>query len=226
VSGTSIGDVLRDIIGQESAGEDIGDAQKKAQENPRDAAAQLALANALQQAGNTREAITALERYTELRPKDTDALRQLANLWGATANNAKSEAEAARLQAAEASGAQTFAQPSSPFLQSAEQNKIAQTLAAEANARADAASTEAQQAAGKQQEVYETLTTLEPDEPSLFLSLGFAAQEARDYQGAIDAYRQFLALAPNDPTAEQVKAQIKLLEQALEGNPLLQQQSG
>ena len=87
-------------------------------------------------------------------------------------------------------------------------------------------STEAQQAAGKQQEVYETLTTLEPDEPSLFLSLGFAAQEARDYQGAIDAYRQFLALAPNDPTVEQVKAQIKLLEQALEGNPLLQQQSG
>jgi tetratricopeptide (TPR) repeat protein len=226
VSGTSIGDVLRDIIGQESAGEDIGDAQKKAQENPRDAAAQLALANALQQAGNTREAITALERYTELRPKDTDTLRQLANLWGAVANNAKSEAEAARLQAAEASGAQTFAQPSSPFLQSAEQNKIAQTLAAEANARADAASTEAQQAAGKQQEVFETLTTLEPDEPSLFLSLGFAAQEARDYQGAIDAYRQFLALAPNDPTAEQVKAQIKLLEQALEGNPLLQQQSG
>jgi tetratricopeptide (TPR) repeat protein len=226
VSGTSIGDVLRDIIGQQSAGEDVGDAQKKAQENPRDAAAQLALANALQQAGRTREAIAALERYTALATKDTDALLQLANLWGVVANRAENEAEAARVQAAEASGAQTFAQPNSPFLQDAEQNKIAQTLAAEANARADAASTEAQQAAGKQQEVYETLTTLVPDDPSLFLSLGLAAQSARDYQGAIDAFRQFLALAPNDPTADQVKAQIKLLEQALKGNPLLQQQSG
>jgi tetratricopeptide (TPR) repeat protein len=226
VSGTSIGDVLRDIIGQQSAGEDVGDAQKKAQENPRDAAAQFALANALQQAGRTREAIAALERYTELAPKDTEALRQLANLWGSVANRADNEAQAARAQAAEASGAQTFAQPNTPFLQDAEQNKIAQTLAAEANARADAASTEAQQASGKQQEVYETLTTLVPDDPSLFLSLGLAAQSARDYQGAIDAFRQFLALAPNDPTADQVKAQIKLLEQALKGNPLLQQQSG
>ena len=162
VSGTSIGDVLQDIIGQQSAGGDIGDAQKKAQENPRDAAAQLAFANALQQAGRTREAIAALERYTALAPKDTDALLQLANLWGVVANRAENEAQAARVQAAEASGAQTFAQPNSPFLQDAEQNKIAQTLAAEANARADAASSEAQQAAGKQQEVYETLTISSP----------------------------------------------------------------
>jgi tetratricopeptide (TPR) repeat protein len=226
VSGTSIGDVLRDFFGQQSAGEDVGDAQKKAQENPRDAAAQLALANALQQAGRTREAITALERYTALAPNDTEALRQLANLWGSVASRASNEADAARAQAAEAAGAQTFAQPNSPFLQSAEQNKIADTLAAEANARADAAATEAQQAAGRQQQVYEKLTTLDPDDPSLFLSLGLAAQEAGDYQGAIDAFREFLELAPNDPTADQVKAQIKALRQALQSNPLLQQQSG
>ena len=131
--------------------------------------------------------------------------------------------QVARVEAAEASGAQTFATPDSPFLQEVEQNKIAQTLAAEANARGTAAEAEAQQAAAQQQEVYERLTTLIPEDPSLFLSLGLAAQEARDYQAAIDAFREFLALAPNDPSAEQVKAQIKLLEQALEGNPLLQQ---
>jgi Flp pilus assembly protein TadD len=111
-------------------------------------------------------------------------------------------------------------------LQEAEQNKIAQTLSAQANARADAADAEAQQAAAQQQTVYETLTELEPDDPTLFLSLGLAAQDARDYQAAIGAFREFLALAPNDPSAEQVKAQIKLLEQFLKGNPLLQQQSG
>jgi tetratricopeptide (TPR) repeat protein len=223
VSGTSIGDVLRDIIGRQSAATDVDDAQEKALANPQDAQAQLEWANALQQAGRTREAVTALDRYTALREDDTDALRQLANLWGSIANKARQEADAARVEAAQASGAQTFAQPDSPFLQEAEQNKIAQTLAAEANARATAADAEAQQAATQQQQVYERLTELEPNDPSVFLSLGLAAQEARDYQAAIDAYREFLALAPNDPTADQVKAQIKLLEQALEGNPLLQQ---
>jgi tetratricopeptide (TPR) repeat protein len=223
VSGTSLGDVIQDLIGRQSAGADVDDARETAQANPRDAQAQLAWANALQQAGRTREAITALERYTALAPQDTDALRQLANLWGSLASRARQEADAARVEAAEASGAQSFAQPDSPFLQEAEANKIAQTLAAQANTRADAAQNEAQLAAAQQQEVYVKLTTLAPEDPSLFLSLGLAAQEARDYQAAIDAYREFLALAPNDPTAPQVKQQIRLLEQALEGNPLLQQ---
>ena len=226
VSGSSLGDVLRDIIGQQSAGEDVGEAQEKALANPQDAEAQLAWANALQQDGRIRDAITALERYTALREGDTDALRQLANLWGSVASRARQEAETARVEATEASGAQSFAQPDSPFLQDAEQNKIAQTLAAEANARAAAAEAEQQQAAGQQQEVYERLTTLLPEDPTLQLSLGLAAQEARDYQAAIDAYREFLALAPNDPSADQVKAQIKLLEQVLKGSPLPQQQSG
>jgi tetratricopeptide (TPR) repeat protein len=223
VSGTSLGDVLQDLIGNENTGADVGDAREKAEANPKDAEAQLAWANALQQAGRTREAITALERYTALAPEDTDALRQIANLWGSIANRARQDAETARLAAAEASGAQTFAQPDSPFLQEAEANKIAQTLAAQANAQADAAQNEAQLAAAEQQAAYEKLTALLPDDPSLFLSLGLAAQEARDYQAAIDAYREFLALAPNDPSAPQVKQQIRLLEQALEGNPLPQQ---
>jgi len=225
VSGSSIGDVLRDVIGRESAGSDVEGAREKALANPQDAEAQLAWANALQQDGRLREAIIALERYTALRGEDTDALRQLANLWGSVASRARQEAEAARFQAAQVSGAQSFAQPDSPFLQAAEQNKIAETLAAEANERAAAAEGEAQQAAAEQQQVYEKLTALVPDDPSLFLSLGLAAQEAQDYQAAIDAYRQFVELAPNDPSAEQVKVQIKVLEEVLKGNPL-QGQSG
>jgi tetratricopeptide (TPR) repeat protein len=225
VSGTSLGDVLRDIIGQQSANNDVEEAREKALANPQDAEAQLAWANALQQDGRLREAIVALERYTALRDEDTDALRQLANLWGSVASRARQEADLAHLEAAQASGAQSFAQPDAPFLQAAAQNKIAETLAAEANGRAAAAEGEAQQAAAEQQQVYEKLTTLLPDDPSLLLSLGLAAQQAQDYQAAIDAYREFLDLAPNDPNAEQVKAQIKVLEQVLKGNPL-QQQSG
>ena len=223
VSGTSLGDVLRDLIGRQNTGSSIDDARKDALAHPKDADAQLAYANALQARGRTQEAIAALEAYTALKPRDTDALRQLANLWGSIANDARQEQQVASAQATEASAASSIAVPDSDFLREVEQNKIAQTLAEQANARASAAASRAQSAAGSQQRVYEQLTLLIPDDPSIFLSLGIAAQEANDAESAIAAYQKFLDLAPNDPSAAQVQQQIDFLKQQLKANPLLEQ---
>jgi tetratricopeptide (TPR) repeat protein len=223
VSGTSLGDVLRDLIGQQDAGTSIDDARQDALAHPKDANAQFAYANALQARGRTQEAITALEAYTALKPKDVDALRQLANLWGSVANKARQEQQLASAQATEASAASSIAVPDSDFLREVEQNKIAQTLAQQANARANAAAGRAQSAAGSQQVVYEQLTLLIPDDPSIFLSLGIASQEANDAESAIAAYQKFLDLAPNDPSAAQVQQQIDFLKQQLQANPLPQQ---
>ena len=223
VGGTSIGDVLRDFLGRQDTGGSIEDARKDALAHPKDADVQLAYVNALQARGRTQEAIAALEAYTALKPKDTDALRQLANLWGSVANEARQEQQVATAQATEASAASSIAVPDSDFLREVEQNKIAQTLAQQANARASAAASRASSAAGSQQRVYEQLTLLIPDDPSIFLSLGIAAQEANDAESAIAAYQKFLDLAPNDPSAAQVKEQIDFLKQQLQANPLLQQ---
>jgi tetratricopeptide (TPR) repeat protein len=224
VGGTSIGDVLRDLIGQRNAGSSVDDARKKALEHPDDAAAQFAYATALQDHGRLREAIAALQTYTALKPKDTDALRQLANLWGSVAAKARQEYNTAQADAEQVSAVETFAAPSSDFLKQVEQNQIAQALAAKANARASAALGQAQNAAAQQQRVYEQLTLLVPDDPSLFLSLGIAAQQANDAKSAVAAYKQFLKLAPNDPSASQVQQQIALLEQSLKAGS--QQPSG
>ena len=223
VSGTSLGDVLRDLIGRQNTGTSIDDARKNALAYPKDANAQFAYANALQARGRTQEAIAALESYTALKPKDTDALRQLANLWGSVANKARQEQQLASAQATEASAASSIAVPDSAFLREVEQNKIAQTLAEQANGRANAAAGRAQSAAGSQQRVYEQLTLLIPDDPSIFLSLGIASQEANDAESAIAAYQKFLDLAPNDPSAAQVEQQIEFLKQQLQANPLPQQ---
>jgi tetratricopeptide (TPR) repeat protein len=223
VGGTSIGDVLRDIIGQQNASGSLDDAQKKAQENPKDPDAQIAYANALQARGRTQEAIAALEAYTSLKPKDTDALRQLANLWGSLASNARDEQQLAAAQASEANAAASIANPSTPFLQDVEQNKIAQTLAEQANTRATAAGQRAQQASAHEQKVYEQLTLLIPDDPSVFLSLGFAAQQANDIKSAVAAYEQFLKLAPDDPSAATVKQQLQFLKAQLKAGSLPQQ---
>jgi len=223
VGGTSIGDVLRDFLGRQDTGGSIEDARKDALAHPKDADVQLAYVNALQARGRTQEAIAALQAYTALKPKDTDALRQLANLWGSVANEARQEQQVATAQATEASAASSIAVPDSDFLREVEQNKIAQTLAQQANARASAAASRASSAAGSQQRVYEQLTLLIPDDPSIFLSLGIAAQEANDAESAIAAYQKFLGLAPNDPSAAQVKQQIEFLKQQLKADPLLQQ---
>jgi tetratricopeptide (TPR) repeat protein len=223
VGGTSIGDVLRDIIGQQNAAGSLDDAKKKAAENPKDGDAQLAYANALQARGRTQEAITALESYTSLQPKDTDALRQLANLWGSLAAKAQQEQQQATDQANLASIGSSLAGSDNPFLREVDQNRIAEALASQANARAGAAQQRAQSAAAHQQNVYESLTLLIPDDPSLLLSLGLAAQQANDFQSAIAAFQQFLDLAPNDPAAAQVKQQVALLKQQLKANPLPQQ---
>jgi tetratricopeptide (TPR) repeat protein len=223
VGGTSIGDVLRDIIGRQSTAGSLDDARKDAAEHPADADAQLAYANALQARGQTRAAIVVLQGYTARKPKDTDALRQLANLWGSVANTAQQEQEAAQAQATQASAAASLAASTSPFLQEVDQNKIAQTLASQASARASAAQARVQQAATSQQQIYEQLTLLLPDDPSVYLSLGIAAQEASDLKSAIAAYEKFLQLAPNDPSAAQVKQQVQFLKQQLKANPLLGQ---
>ena len=223
VGGTSIGDVLRDFLGRQNTGTSIDDAHKNALAHPKDPNAQFAYANALQAQGRTQEAIAALEAYTALKPKDTDALRQLANLWGSVANRARQDQQIASAQASEVSAASSIAVPDSAFLRDVEQNKIAQTLAEQANARASAAQARTQSAAASQQKIYEQLTLLIPDDPSVFLSLGIAAQVANDAESAIAAYKKFLALAPNDPSAPQVKQQIDFLEQQLKANPLLQQ---
>jgi tetratricopeptide (TPR) repeat protein len=211
VGGTSIGDVLRGIFSSSGGTPSLDSARKKAQENPKDANAQLTYANALQSAGKTTEAVTVLENYTALQPKDADALRQLAALWGSVATQARNEAQTAANAAQEASAASSIAPSTSPFVQQIQGNKISDVLSTDANNRANAANLRAQNAYREAAKVYEQLTLLQPDDPSVFLQLGVASQSAGDYPSAIAAYGQFLKLAPDDASAPLVKRELKIL---------------
>src|SRR3712207_3771371 len=73
------GDVLAGLnLG--GSGADVDGARKRVRENPKDATAYRELATALQTDGKPDEAIAPLERYTSMRRRDTDALRELAAL--------------------------------------------------------------------------------------------------------------------------------------------------
>ena len=212
VGGTSIGDVLRDFFTSSSSSQSLDDLRGKAQENPKSADAQIAYANALQTAGQTTAAVSVLEKYTAANPKDVNAQRQLAALWGAVATKARNEAQTASVDAAQATAAQPTPPTDSPFLQEVEKNKISDLVSTEATNRANAANLRAQNAYREAAKVYEQLTLLTPDDPSVFLQLGVASQSAADYPSAIAAYRRFLALAPDDASAPLVKQELKILE--------------
>jgi tetratricopeptide (TPR) repeat protein len=223
VGGTSIGDVLRQIFsGNGNGSADLDSLRKKAAENPKDSAAQLAYANGLQTAGQTTQAVSVLARYTAANPKDTNALTQLAALWGAVARKAQTDAQAAQVAAAQASATQVPTSSDSQFFQQISGNKIEQTLTTDANNRANAANLRAQNAYREEASVYQQLTLLTPNDPSVFLQLGVASQGAQDLQSAIAAYEQFLKLAPDDASAPLVKQQLKILKaQQKAGSSLL-----
>jgi tetratricopeptide (TPR) repeat protein len=212
-AGSGIGDYLSDLFNRQpgTGGPSVDDAREKLADSPNDAQAQLELAQALQSEGRTNEAIAAYERYTTSKPRDADALRTLASLYGQKAARALERYQSASTEAQEARLQQDFA-PTAPFAQAINENAIATSLATEAEARAQAAQAVAQRFASLQTSIYERVTLLVEDDPLLWLQFAQAAETAQQYDSAITAYERFLELAPDDPTAPQVEDRIKQLE--------------
>lgn len=210
--GTGIGDLLR---GQGVASDtpSVDEARERVEENPDSAKAYRDLATALTTEGETDEAIAALSRFTELRPRDENALRELAGLYLSKANRLQQEAEIAQLRANYLTGGSEFgAQLELPKGATLEPDPIVQAVSTEANEQISAAYAAAQQAFGSAAENYEKVVKLAPKDPTLQLELGQTAQRSGDFQRAIEAYERFLELAPDDPSAGIVKQQIEQLE--------------
>jgi tetratricopeptide (TPR) repeat protein len=219
--GSGIGDYFSDLFNRQptaGGGPSLEEARERAAKNPADADAQLELATALQAEGRTEEAIVALERYTALKPRDPEVMRTLAALYGSVANEALTRAQRLEGEAQAASIQSQFAPQDSPFAQALTQDQITGALSAQASEQAQEARTRGQRYASLQTSVYERLTGLVRDDPLLFLQYGQAAETAGEYETALTAYRRFLELAPDDPTAEQVKSRIDLLKPLAEGS--------
>ena len=216
ISGANPIDALLGVFEErraEGGGPSVEDARERVRENPNDPEARLELAQALQAAGNEKEAIAVLERYVELRPRDESALQQLATLHDVTAQEAQARANEAQLEAQQHVFPQTFLQTGqSRLTQALTDVPISQELARVAAERASQAYADVSEAYRRKAEIYRDLTRLNPDDPSYYLELGQAAQFSGDAQGAIRAYTRFLRLAPDDASAPLVREQLRQLE--------------
>jgi DNA-binding SARP family transcriptional activator len=225
---SGLGDILQDVTHESTAS--VGDARDRVRDNPRDPAAQLALADALQQNQRPDEAIAPLQRYVKMRPRDEDALRELAGLYSSKANRLNDQANVAGLEYQVASTGQ-LVQPklSGNAAQGFFQNGAFEAAAVtETSERYTELIQDAQAAAKNAQRTYKRIALLAPRDPQLQLLLASSAEQAGDPKTAIAAYERFLELAPEDSSAPAVRRAIRDLKKQVEssGSPTVTQVTG
>ena len=210
--GVGFGDIIRNAAGG-SGQPSISDAEKRVLENPKDAQAFKDLSTANQAAGDTDGAIEALQSYVQLRPKNTDVLRELAALYLQQASAAQERAQIYQARSDYlAPGAirdTIFQIGGSPL----EPDPITNAVSTSYEREISAAASELQTASAQAVEQYRKIAELKPNDPSAQLELASAAQSANDLATTVAAYKTFLKLAPNDPTAPEVRRILKQLRQ-------------
>jgi tetratricopeptide (TPR) repeat protein len=210
--GIGVGDVFRDAAGGTGV-PSISDSEQRVLENPKDAEAFRDLATAYQAAGDTDQAAEALQSFIGLRPKNTDALRELAALYLQQASAAQERAQIYQTRAAYLAPGTirdiVFQIGESPL----DPDPITSAVSSAYEGEIQAAAAEIQTASAQAVEQYKRIAELQPNDPTVQLELAQAAQSANDTATMIAAYKRFLKLAPNDPTASEVRRILKQLEQ-------------
>lgn len=206
-----IGDLFRNVGG--SSGPSVGDAQEKIKKNPKDADAYRELSTALQTRGDLDAAIPPLERYTKLRRADQDAKRELAGLYLRRADRYRNEAQTVQLRYQDELAGLAFATPGKVG-QAVGQDAISREITGLVNDRLTKAFTNSQDAYRKAVDIYKQIAKATPRDPNVQIELAQAAEAAGDTTTALAAYKRFLKLAPDDPSAPQIKLRIRQLQQS------------
>jgi tetratricopeptide (TPR) repeat protein len=191
----------------------ISKSEQRTIDNPKDAQAFRDLATAHQAAGNTDEAIQALESFTALRPRNTDVLRELAGLYLAKASDAQQRGQIADFRAAYLAPATAVTAAFQLGDKPLDLDPISQAVSSSISQDSSTAYYEAQQASTKAIDTYRRITVVLPKDPTVQLELAQAAQDAGDVATTIAAYEAFLKIAPDDPTATEVRRLLKQLRQ-------------
>ena len=207
--GIGVGNIFQGVA--TSGVPSVSESEKRVAENPRDAQAYRDLATGHQAEANTDAAIEALENFVALRPKNVDALRELAGLYLAQASEAQQEASLANTRAAYIAPGASVASSIQLDGKPLEPDAISSALNTRLSEAISAALGEAQQASAQAVATYQRIAAAAPNDPNVQLELAQAAESAGDTATAIAAYSAFLKIAPDDPTAPEVRRLVKQL---------------
>jgi tetratricopeptide (TPR) repeat protein len=217
-SGSSgISDALQGAFHFGGGGSSISSLEKKAQSHPANPTGWRNLATAYETKQRTADAISALRQYTELRPKDVDALTELASEQSQLATSYGTDLQNAEIAAEVLVPTATFAPSTKTPLGKAYANPkalespIVAAIEANANTNAETIRTQLLNAESDAETSYKQIVALNPSDASSQLQLGQAAETAGDTATAVKAYKAFLKLAPTDSLAPQVRKELKAL---------------
>src|SRR6185312_10660873 len=160
-------------FGKASGGASISSLERKTQKHPLDAKAWRDLATAYETKQRTNDAIVALSQYTSLRPKDGDALAELATQYNQQANQYAADYQSS-LQASAFLTPPLAAFPpasTSPLGKAlndpkALQDPISATLREQAQATQQTAISNYQTSVKNAQDAYQKLAKLTPKDPT------------------------------------------------------------
>jgi cytochrome c-type biogenesis protein CcmH/NrfG len=219
---TGITDALQNAFnfGSASGGASISSLERKTQKNSLDAKAWRDLATAYEAKQRTNDAIIALAQYSSLRPKDGDALAELATQYNQQASTYAQDYQSS-LQAGAVLTPPFAAFPpvaTSPFGKAlndpkALQDPISATLRQQAQATQQTALTNYQTSIKNAEGAYQKLAKLTPKDPNAQFQLAQAAESAGDTKVALAAYKDVVKLVPSktDPLRTDAQTRIKAL---------------
>jgi tetratricopeptide (TPR) repeat protein len=190
--------------------------QKRIDKNPKDYAAYRDMAAVQASDDKVDAAIATLLKLKAVNPKDQDGLTQLASLYLRKADNARLVAVNAQAEAQGTADGTAFAPaPTSPFGKAFKSlsTPLSTAISTQASTKFNDAYSKMTAAYSQAVGAYQDVAKVSPNDPSIQFALAQTAEQATDTKTAIAAYKRFLKLAPEDPTAPAIRQRIKQLNQ-------------
>jgi len=212
-SGSSgLQDLFRNLNIFSSSGSSISKSLKEVAKSPNDPKAFRDLATAYESKGDTYNAISALQQYTTLRPKAVKVWAELGGLQLTNAQDLAAQYQAVATTAQLSAPSTLFAPPSTSKLGKAiGTNPIEQGSAGQVNSTLTDLAQRANLGFQNAVASFQKVTALEPNNSNAQFQLAQAAQTAGNSSVAAGAYRKYLQLNPDSPSASQIRALIKQL---------------
>ncbi len=189
-------------------GKSVSSAQKEVLKNPTKGYRDLA--TVFEAKGDTDQAITALQSYTGLKPKDAKAWTELANLQLSQAADLTTQYQSLSTTAQLSAPGATFTPTGK--LANVFHDPIETAVAGQLNTQVNGIAQRVSLAYQGAESSYEKVTGLQPKSSAAWFQLANTAQNAGDSATAVKAYKKYLALNPGSANAAQIKALIKSLQ--------------
>jgi DNA-binding SARP family transcriptional activator len=195
------------------SGTSVSKAQKEVTAHPKNPKGFRDLATAYEAKADRAGAISALQSYTTLKPKDVSAWNELAGQQQAQAQDYLTAYRNAYQIRQDAAPSQLL-QPTGKLGTAFGTNPLEQAAAQRADTAVNDLSQKVQLAYASVQSSYDQVTQLAPKDASGWLNLAQAAQTAGDNATAVKGYKRYLELSPGTSVAPQIKQLIKQLSPA------------